>query len=505
VGGRARAWVPWIGLTLVQLAVFVPLSRYRALDPDEAYYTVAAKLVSEGLAPYSDFWWPQMPAFPYVYGAWLEVVGASWDAARTASVLLATGIGLLIYAYAARRLGSRSAALVALGVYVASHLAFDWFLLAKAYALATLPLLGAVVLVETGREPASPRRWLLAGVLAGLAVDVRLFFAVGVIVLAAHAFTSAGRDRALRAGGGFCLGVLLGVLPAAALLLAQPRRFLFDNLGYHLERAQGGRFGSIDQKLDVVAELANADPQFLVLVMCAAAAVVTAALLSKRVPLVVWIAAALSVVSLIPNPAFVQDFAPVVPFLILAAVELAADVRSLLSRQDARLAAVLGGAALVAAVVYAASAAMNFTRGLDFYGSVSLIGDTGTRDGVARVSDVLDASTAPGERVLALWPGPLLESHATPVRGFENDYAPRGTETAAVSAADAAYYRMGTPDELERLIRSRTVRVVVTSPFGVTAVDKHTSAPPRDWERSIRSSGYRQRAEVGLTRVYVRH
>jgi 4-amino-4-deoxy-L-arabinose transferase-like glycosyltransferase len=484
--------------------VFVPVARYRGLDADEGYYALAAKLVAHGSGAYADFWWPQMPLYPYVYGAWLEIFGETWESARAASVLLSAGIGLLIYAYASRRLQSGLAGVAAVVVYASTHLVFDWLLIAKPYALATLPLLAAVVLVEVAGE-ASPRRWAAAGLLAGLAVDVRLFFAAAAVVLMVHACRTARAGARLRTGAAFAGGLTIGLLPSIYLFLSEPGRFAFDNLGYHLHRTQGGRFGSLDQKLEIVAGLVNDDPQFLLLLTGALASVASAVLLRRRIPLAVWVAAALAFASLTPNPAFIQDFATVVPFMLLAVVEFAGDVSRLAgARRDARIATVLAGAALAAVALYAVSAAINFTRPLDNYGGISFIGDTATLDGLSRVADAIDRNARPGERVLSLWPAPLLESHARPVAGFENDYAPRGVETAGVSASDAARYRMGTTAHLTELISGRRVRVVIVSPLGIPATDKHTSAPARDWEAMIRASGYRRRALVGHTGVYVR-
>jgi hypothetical protein len=44
-------------------------------------------------------------------------------------------------------------------------------------------------------------------------------------------------------------------------------------------------------------------------------------------------------------------------------------------------------------------------------------------DSVVRVTHAVDELAAPGERVIALWPGYLVQSHAAPFPGLENNSA----------------------------------------------------------------------------------
>ncbi|MEN8184892.1 MAG: hypothetical protein ABFS46_20415, partial [Myxococcota bacterium] len=86
----------------VQCLTWGGVAALRPVDGDEGYYLMAARLVLEGGVPYRDFFFPQMPLLPYVYAAWLELLGASWYAGRALSVLLAATLGCLLFRHVLR-------------------------------------------------------------------------------------------------------------------------------------------------------------------------------------------------------------------------------------------------------------------------------------------------------------------------------------------------------------------------------------------------------------------
>src|SRR5262249_13938397 len=82
---QARPAVVYGLLVILMAAVFVPVSFLRLVDGDEGTYLLVSRLVADGRVPYHDFFYPQMFLLPYVYGAWMKVVGYSWYAARLLS------------------------------------------------------------------------------------------------------------------------------------------------------------------------------------------------------------------------------------------------------------------------------------------------------------------------------------------------------------------------------------------------------------------------------------
>lgn len=100
--------VLYVSVILFQAAVFLPMAVFRLVDADEGFYAYAARSVMHGALPYSDFFYTQMPALPYVYGPWSAPWGHSWYAARTLSAVLAVAVGVLLFRHAARRRGGSS-------------------------------------------------------------------------------------------------------------------------------------------------------------------------------------------------------------------------------------------------------------------------------------------------------------------------------------------------------------------------------------------------------------
>lgn len=470
-----------------QLLVFLPIAAARPLDPDEGVYALSAKLAAHGKLPYRDFLYPQMPLLPYVYGAWLRIAGTSWFALRTLSVLFAVGVGLLLFRHC-RRWGL-GAAVVAVVLYTVSSAVLGWMLVVKTYALSTLLLFAAFTLVGGGAR----RHWLWAGLLLGLAVDVRLLFVAVVPAFALTAFRGGGRLGSVARLAG---GLALGLLPALVFLVLGPRRFWFDNLGSQSIRTSSGLVGDVGQKLHIVLSVLGlrapegvSGVQFLLLALAAVAAAAASLAVRRCLPLAFGIALLLALVSLLPTPTYVQYFCTLYPFLIVLAVglgaELAARARQLGDRQ---LAAALALVAAVPLVLYVLAAPLDFYR----YGPFAHASDNGI-DLANRVTSIVDARTSPGEEVLSWWPGYLVGSHARPLVGT----LPAPNEQAPVTPADARTYRLTLASELERTIRARRAPLIVYKQWLET-----TGA--RDWTPLIEQSGYRLVDTAGSARIYAR-
>jgi 4-amino-4-deoxy-L-arabinose transferase-like glycosyltransferase len=453
-------------IATAQAFVFGPLVAFRFLDGDEGVYAYASRLALHGHVPYRDFFYEQMPLLPYVYGAWIRVFGESWYAARSLSALAAAGLGALLYLHVERRLGPWPA-LAAICLYALSGLVFGYFTILKTFALASLFLFGAYVLVE-GRRP----RWLLTGLLVGLAVDTRLVFAAAI---PAFAVLAAGRRRLLPFGG----GLAAGVVPSVVFLALSPHAFVFDNLRYHGEKTSHGLIGEPVQKLRIAANLVgfgSADHalgvQFLLLLAAAAAALW---LLRRRLPFAAAVAVSLGIASFLPTPTYVQYFCVVVPYLVLLAVELAARWPR---------------AALAGLAAYAAA------------GAVALAHDVQTSPllkpsvrSVERVSDAVEERALPGETVLAGWPGYLFGTHAEAVSGYTNQFAP--VAAAKVSPREAKRVHVLSEPAIEALIRRRVPRLVVERNWV-------TSPPFAEWDAVLRRGRYHLVAVVETARIYVR-
>jgi hypothetical protein len=190
---------------------------------DEGFYALAAKHVSQGMRPYRDFLYAQMPFLPYVYAAWFRVFGASIEAGRALSVLLSVvGTGFLMAS--CRRLAGDMAAVVAGLLMLAS--CYTWADLAAIKTQALCHALASASIYAVVRTAETPRLlgYATAMALMSLAFLTRLTFLVPLVGLWAYVAWNL-RAKPLHAVGLIALN--------AVLLLASIRWFWADgNLAF---------------------------------------------------------------------------------------------------------------------------------------------------------------------------------------------------------------------------------------------------------------------------------
>jgi dolichyl-phosphate-mannose-protein mannosyltransferase len=466
-----------LAAAVVPALVLVTAAVLRFADGDEGDYAAAAGLVVDGRLPYHDFLYTQTPVLPYVYGVWGLLTGETWLGLRALSVLFSLALALLLYEHLRGRVG-RAWALVGVGLLSSSTLFFTWYPTVKTYALSTLLLFGAYVLIE-GTERPSVRAAAGAGALAALSVQTRSLLLGGALVLA----WAAWRHTALRT---YALGFAAGLTPSIVFFVLDADRFLFGNVWYHGARSQGGLVGDFEQKAKVVANLVGIPtdsrplPQFFVLLV---SVVISASVLRAargRVPLALLTAGGLALVALLPTPTYTQYFATTVPFLVVGVVELADYAREQL---DSTLARAIGATALVAYLLFAP---VDFRR--------LVVSSTEDRPGeIQQVGNYISAHITPGDVVVASWTGYLYGTGARPLPGLENAFAPH--EAAALSPDDARRYHVASAADVERAIRDRRTKLVVVKVWT-------DLGPIPDYERAAREGGYRLAATVNTVRIY---
>ena len=299
----------YLAVVAVQLIVIWPIANTRVFDGDEGFYAIAAKLVSHGKEPYFDFWFQHAPLLPYVYGAWTRLTGESFQNLRNLSVVLTVALGVILYAHVAHRF-SRRLGMVATVLYITSGWVFGWYSTYKSYALSTLLLFVAYVLVAAADRSTTPSttRWFAAGILVGLSVDVRLFF-IAVVPVFAYYTIDRNRSHAARYTNIPVLagGLVVGLLPSLFFFVRDSRRFLSDTLLSQTSRSDTSLLDSLVQKLRTLEGVFE-NAQFLVLIGAAVAVAIIAFVTHRRLPLAIAVAAALAVVSLIPTPTYDQYF-----------------------------------------------------------------------------------------------------------------------------------------------------------------------------------------------------
>jgi hypothetical protein len=458
------AWLLALAVTLVQLCLFWAVSRFRFIDGDEAFYLIAAQQVVEGHVLYRDFFFPQMPFLPSVYGAWALLAGDGWFAGRLLSCIFAALTGTLLFENLRRSIGSISWALLGALLYASSGLTLGWHTTVKTLALSTFLLTCSWVLLEQAR---SHRGYWLSGLFLGLTISTRLLIAGVAPILAFVAWRRAAEDDdKFKKGSAWLLGVIAGLIPSIALLLTDTDAFIYNNLLYHADRSGAGPIANWHQKLDVLMQLfalgriqylGILQPALLWIVILVAA--VRARSGFKLIPSSFLILVAVVAVSLLPTPTWYQYFAVLTPFLADSAVRA---LRSLPTFGWARSIFVVGG------VGYLALSGLEVDRITRTGESLPMVGGSEPLsmwriEEVQKVTEALDRVTQEGEVVLTWWPGYFVGGHASPVPGLENHFALLASPEMSVEQRRT--YHIVNPAEASSLIETRQVRSVLLGVF----------------------------------------
>jgi len=453
---------------LAQLAVFLLIARYRLVDGDEGYYLMASRLVMEGKAPYHDFLLQQTPLGPYVYGIWMVLAGVKWRSARVLAGLLTALLGTSLYAYAARETSRRVAGLSAVILFVSSTLVFGWMPIVKTYSLSGLLLFLAFWSVDRG--PVLCPKWAIAagGLFLGLAADVRLFCAGLLPLFLWWVFRAA--DAGARRAALFCFlgGFGVAVSPNLYLLSLDPAAYVFGNIGYHAIRSGSGLIGDLGQKIETIRFLllSRGDGNGYQVSMLVLLSIVGVAFTGDHdlagARRALQIALALGLISLLPTPCFVQYFSVCMPFLIVSAVCSWSSIVDRMRTGPLKRTAVV--CYLVGLPTFAAFSMTDYSRflhsGKDVIGIVREDRALSWQvDSVVAVSHAIDELAEPGERVVSMWPGYLLESKAAPFPGLENNVA---TYLAGeITSEQRSKYHIASAGDIEAALKARDPRLFV--------------------------------------------
>ena len=496
----SRLLVAALGVALA--AVYVPMALFRLVDADEGIYLLNAKSVLNGYLPYHDFFYPQMPLLPYVYGLWMKLFGVSWYAGRILSALLAVALGLIVFDHAARLTGSRPLGILAVSLYGSSTLCLAWLSPAKTFSLATFLLFASYAVVFSRLH-----RWkyFLSGLLLGLAIDTRLYLVVVVPLLLFHLVRSETEDRRVQIAR-FTVGLSLALLPNEFFLLMDPDVYLFNVLGVHGIRSPFGMVGLVSQKLDMLTDVLGVNPtsgawslQFTLLLLVNGAALATTLRSKEPLPLSAGIALAVIVVSLVPTPTYAQYFSIAIPFLVINATLFCARLRDDLSSAAGhalrRHAHALFAALLVAYLLPAPFEAYRYTVGGDQVPGVYTHENapSWTISMIQQVSRAIDeVAPVPSALTVSWWPGYLLESNGSILPKLENPYAlwysPR------LSPLEVTKYRFISFAELEWHIDQHTAPVAVVGNWMFNSQPFYRDLLAR--------SGYVLARRVGKTEIY---
>jgi len=226
-----RLWFAfWLG-ALIYLASAVFLLFWRALNLDEGWYLLAARLVKAGKILYVDFNYTQGPVLPYVYAA----LSPSWRLDLLVGRLITCGLGIGCTALAvliARRIYGPRASLLALWVMALGWFAIGQYAYVATYALAGLCLVAGVFCWLTYQ---AKWRYPLAALWFVLAVGTRISTLATLLVFWAAVGTEPALSRRQKAlVYGFSL-VGLGLV-FGPFLTRDPALVWYNLVWFHTDR-----------------------------------------------------------------------------------------------------------------------------------------------------------------------------------------------------------------------------------------------------------------------------
>lgn len=415
-------------LTTVFLVWF---SLSRLVAGDEGFYILASRLVASGEIPYVDFFYPQAPLLPYIYGFGLELFGESWHQARIVSAFFAAMLALALYARTKELLG-RGWGTCALVLFCCCGFILPWMTIVKTYALSTLLLFVAYLALT--RERQSLWTAITAGLAFRLAVNARIFFVVAFPVFLLWIWRQSWPELSRPLLTAFAGATFIALLPLCFFAFRDFDAFWFNNMEYHLIRSNQTAAEALWRKLLLVASLFGVrESRNLVGIQFAllSFAAIIGALLSlrerRRLDLAFPLALVLAVVSLLPTPSYAQYFSVTAPFLMVCVCITAHSFLSTL-RAATILPRALGYAALGCVLVgYFYSTPLDierFTRtGYGVNGIFTpAVARYRTLAALEEVSDALDDLGESGDEVIAAWPGYVVGSELDMLPGLENNF-----------------------------------------------------------------------------------
>jgi 4-amino-4-deoxy-L-arabinose transferase-like glycosyltransferase len=489
-----------IGLLLLLLSL--EASRHRFIDPDEGFYLLAARLVSQHKTPYLDFLYTQMPLLPYIYGLWMQVFGETWLSGRGLSAWLAAGLGILLYAHVVARTGKRTVALFAALLFAGSTLAFAWLPIVKTYALCSFLLFACYMIAVRMSALSSKWTFILCGLLLGMSVEVRLYLAAVIPVflfwILRHPKLTAKRAPILW----FLGGLTLAGIPSVWLAARDVDRYIFDNVGIHAIRSGSGLIGGFGQKLAILFETLIGGPRGngiqlgMLLVLAAWLAQKKKMLEPER--LAFRLSLVLGGICLAPTPTYVQYFCIILPFLLTAVVcSIGNAPLGLGWKSNMRLTTGI----CVATLLYFGIAIPDGRK--YFYTGEGLNGIFRTKNpgdwtltAVRAVSRAVDELHLPGEKVMGFWPGYIFETKSSPYPGFESDCG--RIFSAALSPAQVTKFHMVSPAAIVAEITLKAPRIVIIGNQEYWVESK------QPYVEALKQSGYVVARRIGGASIYVR-
>lgn len=308
--------------------IFV-FNRFVALD--EGFYLAASQRVADGMLPYQDFFFPQMPLLPLTFFGFSQWGVNSLLVLRLIAALAGVLLTFTMYRIVVTHLKNEGLAAIAAFLVAFSGISLNWHTTFKPYAFVDLFLLTSFGLLLQALSRKERLNWtIFASMLAlGVAINFRSLLAVLLPVYAYFFYQAALRHDAGVGKNAIAAlaGLLVPSLPAVYFFLTSFDQFWFNNLIFHLNREPIEPLGELIKHKALTVGKFLILPQTLMLLGMSAAAiyfikskfVATAEIYKPALS----VGLALFVVYLIPTPLHLQYFQQIVPYLVIMALPTA--------------------------------------------------------------------------------------------------------------------------------------------------------------------------------------
>lgn len=331
-------------VTILALSYAAVLSSFCALtvalNHDEHQFMASAYMVArQGMQPYRDFAYFQMPNLVYVYSLFF-FTPHPFLVARLFNALCGFGLCLIIFLTARllfRSLGGLSATvLAAIATVLLPSTIFFQYTSSKVWNHSSALLCAVVAFSAQCKaiRESRPTCFLLSGFALGMAMGIRLTYAplVAPFLVATLVFGSPAWRTKARSVLAFAIGGVLANLPAIYFCLTSCRDFVFGTFGYrHIDRQyfnslpRPPRTMTLPGKLHHLTRAFQSDAGGLIVLVIALLGVIVLAIATIRRSskprfesmFLIGLLVFMLVGCLAPTPEHFQDYFALIPFLLL--------------------------------------------------------------------------------------------------------------------------------------------------------------------------------------------
>lgn len=507
----------------LQLLVLLAIHFWGVVDGDEGFYLMASFLISQGKRLYIDFYYPQMPLLPYIYGGWMSLFGFTWEGGRSLSWIFSLGIMGLLFRYFRGKEANRNLQILMMVLYLTNGLTMGWFGTVKTQVASTFfTLLSFLCLSETlkGVPPLDGSnthfncstnitakgksfwwRYLLAGISLGIAGNIRLLFLPLIIPVLFWVMISIRNRKSptsFTAPALFCLGWGLAFLPAIYYFLQDPVRFYWNNLGYHLTRYPMSWDQKAIEKTLTIGKLLIS-PQSAILAILF---VISAFSLIKKGTIkslkdewgTLLISISLLLISLAPSPAFVQYESVLIPFVLITIFPTLKEI--LLWKGRWKKLIITGCIAIYVLAAFPSFIFQGIAR------PHRQNPQTWSLKSIKTVGEYIRNHSKPGDPILSFWPGYLFTARRNPLPGLENHFGYYISWT--FSSKEQIYFRLPSQKLILGDIEQKKLTMAVIGGWtGGTIVDMEKGK--RGLINKLVENGYSVVKEIDGTQIFMKN